>query len=206
YSESWLAHARRYVEDVSSRFHLGRDSQVVEVASNDGYLLQYFIARGIPALGVDPAANVARAAMEKGVPTHVGFFGVETATRLAADGFRADLSARNNVLAHVPDLNDFVGGLRILLKPSGVITLEFPHLVTLVSGNQFDTIYHEHFSYFSFLSAERALARHGLSAFDVEELPTHGGSLRIYAAHTASQRPEEAAVPEMREREPALGL
>lgn len=183
YSESWLAHAKRYTEEMIRRFELGTKSQVVEVASNDGYLLQYFVASGIPAFGIEPAANVAAAAVNRGVPTLVGFFNRESAAELAAEGKKADLLLGNNVLAQVPDVNSFVAGLKILLKPNGVITLEFPHLVRLMEESQFDTIYHEHFSYFSSLSVERIFAEARLKLFDVEELPTHGGSLRIYACH-----------------------
>jgi SAM-dependent methyltransferase len=183
YSTTWLEHAEAYTQAMIERFHLGRDSFVVEVASNDGYLLQYFVQSGIPCLGIEPAENVAKAAEEKKVPTLVEFFGVNLAKKLVAEGKQADLIAGNNVLAQVPDLNDFVEGLKCLLKPGGVITIEFPHLLKLVSENQFDTIYHEHFSYFSFYSADRIFAAHGLTLFDVEELPTHGGSLRIYARH-----------------------
>lgn len=183
YADSWLQHAKKYTDLMVERFGLNERSQVVEVASNDGYLLQYFVQKHIPALGIEPAANVAKVAVEKGVPTLVEFFGVESARRLAAAGKQADLLLGNNVLAQVPDLNDFVAGLKILLKPQGVITIEFPHLMCLVAENQFDTIYHEHFSYFSFITAEKIFAAHGLTLFDVEELPTHGGSLRIYARH-----------------------
>lgn len=183
YADTWLQHVRRYTYQMSERFRLDASSFVVEVASNDGYLLQYFIEQGIPCLGIEPAANVAKAAVEKGVPTLVEFFGCESARRLAEQGKSADLIAGNNVLAQVPDLNDFVGGLKILLKPQGVVTIEFPHLMCLMAENQFDTIYHEHFSYFSFITAEKILAAHGLTLFDVEELPTHGGSLRVYARH-----------------------
>lgn len=184
YSESWLAHCKAYVELVVNRFGLTPASQVVEVASNDGYLLQYFKDRGIPVLGIEPAANVAKVAQEKGIPSVVRFFGAHTAQDLAAQGIKADLLLGNNVLAHVPALNDFVAGLKVLLKPSGVVTMEFPHLLRLIEENQFDTIYHEHFSYFSCLSATRVFERSGLTIFDVEELPTHGGSLRIYARHS----------------------
>jgi hypothetical protein len=186
YSESWLAHASRYVDAVMERFHLGPESQVVEIASNDGYLLQYFAARGVPVLGIEPAANVAAVAEEKGIPTVVRFFGVETAGDLVAQGRPADLLVGNNVLAHVPDLNDFVAGLKILLSRNGVLTMEFPHLLRMMEDNQFDTIYHEHFSYFSFLTARRVFERHGIRLFDVEKLPTHGGSLRIYGCHEES--------------------
>ncbi len=185
YSDSWLRHVSRYVDMITERLALDAASRVIELASNDGYLLQYFVAKGIPALGIEPAANVAAAAVKKGVPTRVAFFGRNTADALAAEGVQADLIIGNNVLAQVPDLNDFVGGMPVVLKPNGVITLEFPHLVRLVEGNQLDTIYHEHFSYFSLMTAETIFARHGLRLFDVEELPTHGGSLRIYACHEA---------------------
>ncbi|MDP2480836.1 MAG: class I SAM-dependent methyltransferase [Candidatus Palauibacterales bacterium] len=183
YSDSWLKHAEAYVRMATDRFGLGQDSLVVELASNDGYLLQYFVEHDVPVLGVEPAANVAAAAEEKGIPTRVRFFGEAMARDLAEEGLRADLIIGNNVLAHVPELNDFVTGMRHLLKPRGVITMEFPHLVRLIEGNQFDTIYHEHFSYYSFLTVERIFAAHGLTLFDVEELPTHGGSLRIYGRH-----------------------
>lgn len=183
YSDSWLKHAEDYTEAIVRRLGLGPSSFVVEVASNDGYLLQYFVARGIPVLGVEPARNVARAAVEKGIPTRIGFFGEGLARDLAAEGRRADLIVGNNVLAQVPDLNDFVRGLKLLLEPRGVITLEFPHLVRLMAGNQFDTIYHEHFSYFSLTASDRIFAAQGLVLFDVEELPTHGGSLRVYLRH-----------------------
>lgn len=186
YSASWLQHAERYVEMMISRFALGSGSNVVELASNDGYLLQYFQQAGVPVLGVEPAANVAQAAIERGIATEIAFFGVETALRLRARGPRADVITANNVLAHVPDLNDFVAGMRELLAPTGVITVEFPHLACLIEGNQFDTIYHEHFSYFSFLTAERAFAQNGLSVFDVERLSTHGGSLRVYVQHAST--------------------
>lgn len=206
YSDSWLAHAKRYAEAMCARLALDASSQVVEIASNDGYLLQNFVARGIPALGVEPAANVAEAAIAKGVPTEVAFFGVETAERLAAQGMRADLLLGNNVLAHVPDINDFVAGMKILLKPDGVITMEFPHLRRLIEGNQFDTIYHEHFSYLSLGVTESIFSAHGLAIFDVEELPTHGGSLRIHARHAeAAGPPETAALGDLRAAERAAG-
>ncbi len=182
YSDSWLSHAEKYCGTMTGRFGLNDKSLVVEVASNDGYLLQYFVGRQIPVLGIEPAANVARAALEKGVPTLVRFFGEAMARELSAEGRLADLVLGNNVLAQVPDLDDFVEGLRILLKPAGVLTLEFPHLLRLMERNEFDTIYHEHFSYFSMLTTVRILEAHGLKAFDVEELPTHGGSLRVYAS------------------------
>lgn len=183
YSDSWLAHAKTYVDDITARLGLSHQSSVVEVASNDGYLLQYFKAKGIPVLGIEPARNVAQVAIEKGIPTITSFFGQRLARELASGGKQADLLLGNNVLAHVPDINDFVAGLKLLLKPGGVITMEFPHLVRLVEENQFDTIYHEHFSYLSFTTVELIFAAHGLFLFDVEELATHGGSLRIYAAH-----------------------
>ncbi len=183
FSDSWLKHCERFCDQAISTLGLNPKSLVVEVASNDGYLLQYFVRRGVPVLGIDPAANVAKAAEEKGVPTLVKFFGVQLAEELAAQGKRADLIVGNNVLAQVPALNDFVEGLRILLKPGGVITLEFPHLLRLMEHREFDTIYHEHFSYFSMLTTKRILASHGLRAFDVEELSSHGGSLRVYACH-----------------------
>jgi C-methyltransferase C-terminal domain/Putative zinc binding domain/Methyltransferase domain len=185
YSTSWVEHARRYVEMACQRFGLGPGSSVVEIASNDGYLLQHFLPKGIPVRGVEPAANVAAAAMQKGIPTTVDFFGSAFAARLLAQQGPADLLLGNNVLAHVPDINDFVAGLRLLLAPKGSITMEFPHLARLMGENQFDTIYHEHFSYLSFLVVERVFAHHGLVIYDVEQWPTHGGSLRIFACHAA---------------------
>jgi SAM-dependent methyltransferase len=202
YSESWLRHAEEYVDEMVGRYRLNESHQVIELASNDGYLLQYFVNHKIPVLGIEPAANVARAAAERGIPTLVRFFGTETAKALAVAKNWADLLLGNNVLAHVPDLNDFIAGMKILLKPDGVITMEFPHLMRLMQGNQFDTIYHEHFSYFSFLSAERAFERHGITLFDVKELTTHGGSLRIYARHEdCTLYPVTNRVVELRERE-----
>jgi len=183
YSDSWLAHARAYVKMISARLGLNSASHVVELGSNDGYLLQYFVAEGIPVLGIDPAKNVAEAAIARGVPTVMELFGRRTASELAAAGKQADLVLGCNVLAQVPDVNDFVAGMKLLLKPNGVVTIEFPHLMRLMAENQFDTIYHEHFSYFSFMTAERIFAAHGLTLYDVDELPTHGGSLRIYARH-----------------------
>jgi SAM-dependent methyltransferase len=207
YSTSWLEHARRYVDAMIGRFGLGPGHQVVEIASNDGYLLRHFMERGVPVLGVEPAANVAETARALGIPTEVRFFGSATARDLAASGHAADLLLGNNVLAHVPDLNDFVAGLAILLEPGGVLTMEFPHLVRLVQENQFDTIYHEHFSYFSLVAVERVFARHGLALFDVEELPTHGGSLRIYAQRADGGGHARAArVDELAARERALGV
>ncbi|BCA54136.1 Methyltransferase family protein [Nitrospira sp. KM1] len=183
FSDSWLAHAKRYVDMITERFRFNSESKVIEIASNDGYLLQNFVARGIPVLGVEPAANVAEVAKQKGINTTVAFFGEKTAIDLREKGWAGDLIIGNNVLAHVPDLNDFVKGLKVLLGKTGLITMEFPHLLQLMEQNQFDTIYHEHFSYFSFLAVEKVFATHGLKLFDVEELPTHGGSLRIYACH-----------------------
>ena len=183
YADTWLEHAKAYTDLMVERFNFNEQCHVVEVASNDGYLLQYFVQKNIPCLGIEPAANVAKVAVDKGVPTLVEFFGTESARRLANRGKQADLLLGNNVLAQVPDLNDFVAGMKILLKPQGVITVEFPHLMCLMAENQFDTIYHEHFSYFSFITAQKIFAAHGLTLFDVEELSTHGGSLRIYARH-----------------------
>ena len=207
YSDSWLRHAKTYTDLMVERFKLNAASHVVEIASNDGYLLQYFMEKGIPALGVEPAANVAQVAIEKGIPSITKFFGAETARNLLASGNQADLLLGNNVLAHVPDLNDFVEGLKILLKPAGVITMEFPHLLQLVKENQFDTIYHEHYSYFSFCTVERIFATHGLILFDVEALPTHGGSLRIYGRHSdAVARQISGRVFNMRAEEQSAGL
>lgn len=207
YSDSWLAHARAYTELMVRRFQLGRDSRVVELASNDGYLLQYFVEQGVPVLGVEPAANVAKEAIAKGVPTLVRFFDRELAAEMVGDGIRADLIVGNNVLAQVPDVCSFVAGMKTLLKPQGVITLEFPHLMRLMEGNQFDTIYHEHFSYFSFLTTMKIMARFGLTVFDVEELPTHGGSLRVFARHAedGSHR-VSGRVRELAEREERAGF
>ena len=205
YSSSWVEHSRSYAEQMIERLGLNGDSHVVEIASNDGYLLQFFHERQIPVLGIEPAANVAKVALQKGIPTLVEFFGQETARSLAGES-AADLLLGNNVLAHVPDLNDFVAGIKILLKPGGVLTLEFPHLMRLIEENQWDTIYHEHFSYFSFLTVSRVVEAHGLRLFDVEELPTHGGSLRVYGAHAEDLgKPESEAARELRERERAAG-
>jgi len=205
YSSSWLEHARRYADQMIERLDLDERSHVVELASNDGYLLQYFHQRQIPVLGIEPAANVAKVALQKGIPTLVEFFGRETAASLAGDS-AADLLLGNNVLAHVPDLNDFVAGMQTLLKPGGVITMEFPHLMRLMSENQWDTIYHEHFSYFSFLTVSRVFGAHGLRLFDVEELPTHGGSLRIYGAHDDdAEHPDTDRAAELRRRERQAG-
>jgi hypothetical protein len=207
YSDSWVEHARRYTELMIRRFGFGKSSKVMEIASNDGYLLQHFVAAGVPCLGIEPAANVAEAAVAKGIPTVVRFFGVASAAEIAAQHGRPNLLLGNNVLAHVPDINDFVGGMRHLLAPGGVITMEFPHLLQLMDQNQFDTIYHEHFSYLSLSTVERIFAHHGLVLFDVEELPTHGGSLRIYARHVEdTAKPVGPAVVELRTRENARGL
>jgi len=207
YADSWVEHMRRYADAITERLGLGKGSLIVEVASNDGYLLQHFVRKGIPVLGIEPAANVAKVAIEKGIPTRVEFFGEQTARELAAEGKRADLICGANVLAQVPNPNDFVGGLRILLKPRGVVTIEFPHLMRLMAENQFDTIYHEHFCYFSFVSAERIFAAQGLTLFDVEELPTHGGSLRIYARHAGdATKPITARAEALRQREIDGGL
>lgn len=190
YSDSWLQHARSYVQTAVARFGLDQSSQVIEIASNDGYLLQYFRDYRVPTLGIEPAENVAAVAEENGIPTLRKFFGEQTARDLSAEGIRADLLIGNNVLAHVPNLNDFVAGMKIVLKPGGVLTMEFPHLLQLIEHNEFDTIYHEHFSYFSFLTVEKIFAAHGLTLFDVEELPTHGGSLRIFGKNTEAHLPE----------------
>jgi hypothetical protein len=205
YSTSWLQHCRRYAEQTIEWLDLGKDTQVVELASNDGALLRCFHERQIPVLGVEPAANVAEVALGMGIPTLVKFFGRETA-RSIVRRFKADLLVGNNVLAHVPDLNDFVGGMKLLLADRGVITMEFPHLMRLIEGRQWDTIYHEHFSYFSFLTACRVFAAHQLRLFDVEELPTHGGSLRVYGCHVDDdRRPDTERARVLRERERAAG-
>jgi len=207
YSESWLKHAEKYVTDMIKRFQFNESSQVVEIASNDGYLLQYFKEKNIPVLGIEPAANVADVAIAKGIPTQTKFFGVKTANELVKEGFQADLLLGNNVLAHVPDLNDFVAGMKIALKPRGVITMEFPHLLRLMSEHQFDTIYHEHFSYFSLLTVEKVFAKQGLALFDIEELTTHGGSLRIFAKHVEDvSKPISSKIVELKKREMAFGL
>ncbi len=205
YSTSWLKHCEAYCQKMQSVYGIGKDSLVIEIASNDGYLLQYFVKSGVPVLGIEPAANVAKVAIDKGVPTRVEFFGVVCAKKLAAEGKQADLLLGNNVLAHVPDLNDFVAGLKILLKPKGIITFEFPHLLQLMKQNQFDTIYHEHFCYFSLLAIAKVFAHHGLTIFDAEELPTHGGSLRIHACHTG-ERPQAAGFKSVMDQEKSYGL
>ncbi|MCB1521476.1 MAG: methyltransferase domain-containing protein [Hyphomicrobiaceae bacterium] len=198
YSDSWVAHARSYAEAMRKRFALGANSLVVEIASNDGYLLQHFVAAGVPVLGIEPAANVAAKAVAKGVPTDVAFFGEETARRLRAQGVAADLMAANNVLAHVPGILDFVTGFKVLLKPEAVATFEFPHVLNLVRDVQFDTIYHEHFSYLSLVAVEKVLAEAGLRAFDAERLATHGGSLRLFVAHRDSGHKESEALRSVR--------
>jgi len=207
YSSSWVEHARRYTDLMVERFGFDRQSRVMEIASNDGYLLQHFAARGIPVLGIEPAANVARVAVGKGIPTTVRFLGRLTAAQIVAENGKADLLLGNNVLAHVPDINDFVGGMKLLLAPGGIITMEFPHLQRLIEEGQFDTIYHEHFSYLSFVVVEKVFAHHGITLFDVEQVPTHGGSLRIYGRHA-----ENAALPVgdrvvlLRQQETATGM
>ena len=207
YSDTWLDHASRYARMACDRFSLSGSSHIIEIASNDGYLLRYFRDLGIPVLGIEPARNVAEAAERAGVPTRIEFFGTESASELASLGLTADLLIGNNVLAHVPALNDFVRGMKIVLKPQGVITMEFPHLLRLIEGRQFDTIYHEHFSYFSFLTVERVFGAHGLVIFDVEELETHGGSLRIYARHEEDHsKPLSARVSALSSDERRAGL
>jgi SAM-dependent methyltransferase len=206
YSQSWLAHAKDYSAKVTGRFELGKGSFIVELASNDGYLLKNFVAAGIPCLGVEPAENVAEAASAIGVPTLVEFFSENLARRLVADGKQADLLVANNVLAHVPDLNDFVAGIKTLLKNRGIATFEFPHLLNLIRNVQFDTIYHEHFNYFSLLSLQRVFARHELRIFDLEKLATHGGSLRVFACHDTDPRGVMPVVPEVIDEEREFGL
>ncbi len=206
YSDSWLAHCRQYAQAAHERLQLGNDSLVIEAASNDGYLLQYFRELGTRTLGVEPARNVAAVAQQRGIETEPVFLGADTAAQLAKRYGAADLLIANNVVAHVPDLHDFFAGLRTLLKPSGTLTVEFPHLVRLIEGVQFDTIYHEHFSYYSFYAFERVLERHGLQAVDVQELPTHGGSLRVWIGHAEQRAKEEPAVAEMRAAERRFGI
>lgn len=206
FSESWLAHCKRYAADMAARFGLGAHSRVVEIASNDGYMLQYFVAMGVPVLGIEPAANVAASAIARGVPTEVAFFGAATARRLVDDGWAADLLAAKNVLAHVPDINDFVAGVRALLKPEGVFTVEFPHLLNLLRQVQFDTIYHEHFTYLSLLAVRTIAERQGLRIFDVERQPTHGGSLRVFMARPDSAHAVTPGVQAMLDAEIAAGL
>jgi SAM-dependent methyltransferase len=206
FSDTWVAHARRYVEKICNEYKFDQNSQVVEIASNDGYLLKEFVRKKIPALGIEPAVNVAQVARDAGVPTINRFFGSALARELVGQGLSADLIIANNVLAHVPDLNDFVGGFKILLKPKGVLTIEFPHLLRLMKGVQFDTVYHEHFSYFSFFAAEKLMASHGLQIFDVERLETHGGSLRLYVTHQEHAVSHGAGVGSLREEELSAGL
>jgi SAM-dependent methyltransferase len=207
YADSWLKHAKAYTDLMVERFKFNEQSQVIELASNDGYLLQYFLEKKIPSLGVEPAANIAKVAIDKGVPTINEFFGRDCAQRLVQQGKQADLIVANNVLAHVPDLNDFVAGMKLLLKPQGVATGEFQHLMKLMAANQFDTIYHEHFCYHSLITIEKIFAAHGLTLFDVEELPTHGGSLRIYARHTEDEsKPVSDRLIELRNRETQDGF
>ena len=207
YADTMLKHAKAYTHMMTSRFKLNNQSQVVEIASNDGYLLQYFVEKGIPAFGIEPARNVAKVAIDKGIPTIVEFFGEEMARDLASKGKQADLLLGNNVLAQIPGLNDFICGMKIALKPSGVITMEFPHVTSLMKKNLFDTIYHEHFSYFSFTTVERIFAEHGLILFDVEENPIHGGSLRIFARHVEDKtKPVIQSVNEFRRREEDDGI
>ncbi|MCC3304569.1 class I SAM-dependent methyltransferase [Sneathiella sp. HT1-7] len=207
FSSSWVEHAKAYSEKLIEKLGLGKDSLVAEIASNDGYLLKHFVAKDIPVLGIEPAANVAKAAEKVGVKTEVAFFGVETATRLAKNGLQADLMAANNVMAHVPDINDFIGGVPVLLGEEGVFTIEFPHLLNLIEKVQFDTIYHEHYSYLSLLTVEKILTAHGLRVFDVEELPTHGGSLRVFACHKSTQKyTDTAGLNALRKKEATAGL
>src|SRR5262245_7138480 len=207
YADSWVQHAKRYTEMIVERLKLTATSYVVELASNDGYLLRHFVAKGIPVLGIEPAANVAEAARKKDVPTLVKFFGRQTASELVVERGRADLVLGNNVLAQVPDINDFVGGIKLLLAPQGVVTIEFPHLMKLMEENQFDTIYHEHFSYFSFFTVEQVFTAHGLTLFDVEQLSTHGGSLRIYARHKDDgSKPISPRVASLKNNEASCGV
>jgi ubiquinone/menaquinone biosynthesis C-methylase UbiE len=206
YSQSWLDHAEAYVKMAVRRFNLNTSSMVVEIASNDGYLLQYVVKEDIPCLGIEPAVNVADMARAKGIPTETVFFGEQTASRLRGEGKSADLIASKNVLAHVPDINDFVKGVSILLKPEGVYTVEFPHLLNLIHYGQFDTIYHEHFSYLSVVVIERILSRHGLRIFDIEEIPTHGGSLRVFICHESAGHIQSAGYEVVRAKELDAGL
>lgn len=206
FSPSWVEHAKRYAEKMTFRFRLGPQSLVIEIASNDGYLLQHFKSAGVGVLGIEPAANVAKEAEKLGVTTEVAFFNRETAARLRALGIQADLMTANNVMAHVPDLNEFVSGFPVVLAPEGVLTVEFPHLLNLIAQAQFDTIYHEHYSYLSLLACERIFAAHGLRVFDVEELPTHGGSLRLFACHRTASHPDGAGLAAIRDKERAAGL
>jgi SAM-dependent methyltransferase len=207
FSTSWLDHARNYVEMMIGRFGFNENSQVIEIASNDGYLLQFFKEKGVPVLGVDPAANTAEAALKKGINTIIDFFGRDFANKkLVANGIKADLILGNNVLAHVPDINDFVAGMKAALKEAGVITMEFPHLMRLVAGSQFDTIYHEHFSYLSLTTVKQIFEQQGLELFHVEQLPTHGGSLRIFAQHKGGPNPLEPSVKNLLDLEAGEGI
>ena len=207
YSESWLVHCEKYAQDMVRRWNLGESSRVIEIASNDGYLLQYFKRLGVPVLGIEPAANVAKVAIEKGIPTEISFFGEKKGAELAASGKTADLIAANNVLAHVPDINDFLKGFKLALGVGGCVTVEFPHLLQLIRHNQFDTIYHEHFSYLSLGFVSKLFASHGLRVFDVEEIPTHGGSLRVYGCHVQDEsKPTNGSVLSLEARERADGL
>jgi SAM-dependent methyltransferase len=207
FSEMWLKHAKCYVDKMVEQFGFGKESLVVEIASNDGYLLQYFAAKGVPVLGIEPAGNVAAEAVKKGIPTEVAFFGAERGRLLAAQGRQADLIIGNNVLAHVPDINDFVAGIKLALKQDGIFTIEFPHLLRLIEDNLFDTIYHEHYSYISFLTAEKIFRAHGLRLFDVEKLDTHGGSLRIFGCHAEHPRPDAVeSLDQLRREELECGL
>ena len=206
YSTSWLAHSKQYVEMMTTRFGLSESSQVIEIASNDGYLLQYFKEKQIPVLGIEPTANTAAIAEQKGIKSIIDFFGVRLATKLKNEGVTADVLLGNNVLAHVPDINDFVGGMGVILSPKGIITMEFPHLLQLITHKQFDTIYHEHFSYLSLQTVIKIFTAHGLTIFDVEEIPTHGGSLRIFAKNEADERPITENVRKVLNKEKAAGL
>ncbi len=206
YSDSYVEHGRAYARMIAARLGLGRDSRVVELASNDGYLLQHFLAQGIPVLGVEPAVNVAQVAIQKGIPTEIAFFGREKAAEMRRHGRVADLIIGNNVLAQVPDINSFVAGIKILLAPQGVATIEFPHLLVMLRDCLYDTVYHEHFSYFSLIAVQAIFARHGLRIFDVEEIWTHGGSLRIYLCHADSPEPTRDTVPAILAREASAGL
>lgn len=206
FSDDWLKHSERYADDSIKKFNLNSSSTVVEIASNDGYLLQFFKHKKIPVLGIEPASNVAQIAIAKGIPTEVAFFGVETANQLKEKGVSADLMVANNVLAHVPNINDFVSGFKVLLEINGVATFEFPSLHRQIEGNQFDTIYHEHFSYLSLLAVEQVMGKHGLRVYDVEELKTHGGSLRVYVCHQDSRHLPTQELKDQRQRETEFGL
>ncbi|MFB0831342.1 methyltransferase domain-containing protein [Brevibacillus laterosporus] len=206
YSSSWLSHAQKYTEMAIARFHLHHHSQVIEIASNDGYLLQYFHKHNIRTLGIEPAKNLAKICNDKGIPTRADFFGERLAKQLVQEGYKGDLIVANNVLAHVPELHDFIAGLKILLQPNGMITIEFPHVLQLILGKQFDTIYHEHFSYFSLLSVQSILSSHELKVVDVEEIPTHGGSLRLFVKHSKDKEPIQPSVANILEKEQEHGL